>query len=89
MLIKFNGKKTEIKLLGININGKEQAASKTKTNEAMKCPISNNVTELRRFLGMNGLLSNFIKDCAVKTEHLTNGLKGKGKKWSWSVDMEK
>ena len=45
------------------------------------------MTELRRFLGMTGWFSGFIKDYAVKTLKLSDGLKGKGKNWIWTEEM--
>jgi hypothetical protein len=71
------------------LNGREQEASEIKRNEALEYPEPKNISELRRFLGMTGWFSNFIKDYARKTEKLSDGLKGKGKNWKWTSEMIK
>lgn len=81
--------KKEFKLLGVTINGREQEASEIKRNEALEYPIPTNVSELRRYLGMTGWFSSFIQDYASKTEKLSDGLRGKGKNWTWTSDMER
>jgi hypothetical protein len=86
---KIQWKAKEIKLLGVTLNGREQEASEIKRNEALEYPEPKNISELRRFLGMTGWFSNFIKDYARKTEKLSDGLKGKGKNWKWTSEMVK
>ena len=86
---KIQWKKHEVKLLGVAINGIEQESNEIKRNEALEYPAPTNVTKLRRFLEMTGWFSNFIERYAMKTVNLTEGLKGKGKKWKWTGDMEK
>jgi len=85
---KIQWAKQEIRLLGVTINGKEQEASEIKRNEALIYPVPENISELRRFLGMTGWFGNFIKDYAKKITNLTDGLKGKGKNWKWTSEME-
>ena len=85
---KIQWKKQEIMLLGVKINGMEQEASEIKRNEALEYPSPKNIGELRRFLGMTGWFSNFIRDYARKTEKLSDGLRGKGKNWVWSQEMQ-
>jgi len=85
---KIQWKKKEIMLLGVRINGTEQEASEIKRNEALEYPSPKNIGELRRFLGMTGWFNNFIQDYARKTEKLSDGLRGKGKSWKWSEEMQ-
>jgi len=85
---KIQWRKQEIKLLGVTINGREQEASELKRNEALEYPSPTNITELRRFLGMTGWFANFIKNYAMKTEKLTDGLRGRGKNWKWTMEEE-
>lgn len=78
----------EIKLLGVTLNGQDITPSEIKKNEALEFPVPNNVSDVRRFLGLTGWFRSFIMDYAGLTIHLTDCLKGKNKEWKWTEMME-
>ena len=77
----------EVKLLGVGLNGVDITPSKIKKNEALEFSVPPVVSDVRRFLGLNGWFRDFIKDYATKTIKLTYSLKDKSKDWKWTKEM--
>lgn len=78
---------TEVKLLGVTLNGKDIKPSEIKKNEALEFPTPACVSDVRRFLGLTGWFRDFIKDYARLTVNLTDSLKGDNRKWKLSNEM--
>ncbi|KAF9762180.1 Retrovirus-related Pol polyprotein from transposon [Nosema granulosis] len=85
---KIQYRRKEVKLLGVTPNGEDTHACEIKKNEALEYPIPETVTELRRFLGLTGWFRGFIKNYAELTYNLTDALKGAGKNYKWTENME-
>ncbi|KAF9761014.1 Transposon Ty3-G Gag-Pol polyprotein [Nosema granulosis] len=58
---KVQYKLEEIKLLGVSINGQDMEPNEIKKQEALEYKKTENVKELRRFLGLTG----WFRDCRV------------------------
>lgn len=63
--LKINVKKiqynqSEVKMLGLIVNGKDKIPSEMKKNAALEYPRPRNITQLRRFLGLSNWFRDFI-----------------------------
>ncbi|KAF9756190.1 Transposon Tf2-9 polyprotein, partial [Nosema granulosis] len=81
--------KQEVKLLGVTVNGTEIIPSEIKQNEALEFPKPENLSDVRRFLGLTGWFRNHIENYAEHTVALTDSLKGKSTSWKWTDEMDK
>ncbi len=81
--------KSEVKLLGVTVNGTEITPSEIKQNEALEFPRPEGVSDVRRFLGLTGWFRNHIENYAEHTIALTYSLRGKNTSWKWSEEMGK
>ena len=79
--------KTQLKFLGHIIDQNGVKADPAKTEAIMQMPVPQNVTEVRRFIGMVNQLSKFIPNCADLLHPLT-ALLGKKNVWTWGPSQE-
>lgn len=80
-----------VKYLGHVVGKGRRKPSEIKIKAITDFPAPKSKTEIRRFLGMCGYYSRYIKNYAIIVEPLTRALKGKTKKEKvdWSPEMEK
>jgi hypothetical protein len=78
----------EVMLLGVRINGESIGPNEEKKQETLEFRRPENITELRRFLGLTGWFRDFIPSYAYRTARLTEALK-KNVKWAWTEDMDR
>lgn len=67
----------EVKILGVNVNGREKIPLEIKKNQAMEYKRPSNFTELRRFLGLAGWFREFIPRFSILAEDLYSCLNKK------------
>ena len=79
--------KTQLKFLGHIIDQNGVKADPAKTEAIMQMPVPQNVTEVRRFIGMVNQLSKFIPNCADLLHPLT-ALLSKKNVWAWGPSQE-
>ena len=68
---KYEVSKTQLKFLGHIIDQNGVKADPAKTEAIIQMPVPQNVTEVRRFIGMVNQLSKFIPNCADLLHPLT------------------
>lgn len=80
--------KSEVKLLGVYVNGTELKPSESKINELLLYEKPKTMKDLRRFLGIANWVRCFIPKFADLTYKMTESLKKIRGNWEWSEELE-
>ncbi|MGL5636187.1 MAG: reverse transcriptase family protein, partial [Bacteroidales bacterium] len=90
--LKINVKKvqynqSEVKLLGVTVNGRDRIPIEVTKNNALEYPRPKNIGQLRRFLGMCNWFRDFIPRFASIAKPMYDSLKTKSE-FIWNIEQE-
>lgn len=78
---------SEMRYLGFVVNEQGLQVDPEKIEPLLKFPTPQNVTELRRFIGLASWYRRFISDFSCRIRPLTQLLR-KGQRWIWTAEQE-